>query len=125
MKSKAFWVVIFLVLFGTNVLFASLYLQAKKELEGTKVILSSQQYRSKYMDFLKMFIKLVIKSDKEVDFETRLKLENAVRGLNEEYNDPEILAQWQKFVNSGNETEAQVNVKELLGMLVDKIYIMQ
>ncbi|MBI2038062.1 MAG: hypothetical protein HYT15_04015 [Candidatus Magasanikbacteria bacterium] len=125
MKSKAFWVVIFLVLFGTNVLFASLYLQAKKELEGTKVILSSQQYRSKYMDFLKMFIKLVIKSDKEVDFETRLKLENAVRGLKEEYNDPEILAQWQKFVNSGNEAEAQANVKELLGMLVDKVYALK
>ena len=119
MKSKAFWVVIFLTLVGVSALFSIKYFAASKELGSIKVIISSQRYSGKYLDFLKMFIKLVIKSDKEVDFDTRLKLENSVRGL----ADAEVLALWQKFVNSANETEAQNNVKELLGILVEKIYI--
>lgn len=123
MKSKAYWVVIFLVLFGSSVLFALLYFQTNKELQGAKVVLSTQRYNAKYLDFLKMFIKLVIKSDKEVDFETRLKLENNIRALSLEYNDPQILLQWQKFVGSTNEAEAQKNVKDLLAMLVDKTYL--
>ena len=112
-----------MVLVGGNILFALMYFQSAKELQGTKIALSTQRYNAKYLDFLKMFIKLVIKSDKEVDFETRLKLENAVRQLKEEYNDAEILLQWQKFVASTNEAEAQKNVKDLLGMLVDKTYL--
>ena len=123
MKSKAFWVVIFLTLIGISALFSIKYFAASKELGSIKVIISSQRYSGKYLDFLKMFIKLVIKSDKEVDFETRLKLENAVRQLKEEYNDSEILLQWQKFVASTNEAEAQKNVKDLLVMLVDKTYL--
>ena len=123
MRSKAFWVVIFLTLFGSNVLFGLMYFQTAKELAGVKVALSTQRYNAKYLDFLKMFIKLVIKSDKEVDFETRLKLENAVRQLKEEYGDEEILLQWQKFVASTNEAEAQKNVKDLLAMLVEKTYL--
>ena len=119
MKSKAFWVVVFLVLLGGNVLFATLYFQTTKELEGIKVIVSSQRYNDLAINFLKLFIKQVIKSNKEVDFDTRLKLENSVRDL----KDAELLAQWQKFVSSQNETDAQTNVKDLLEMLVNKIYI--
>ena len=114
-----------MVLLGSNILFALLYFQTAKELGGVKVALSTQRYNAKYLDFLKMFIKLVIKSDKEVDFETRLKLENSVRQLAEEYNDPEILLQWQKFVASTDEAAAQKNVKDLLSMLVDKTYLMK
>lgn len=119
MKSKAFWAVMFMVLLGTGLLFAGLYFEANKELESTKVVISSQRYSGKYLDFLKMFVKLVIKSEKEVDFDTRLKLENSVREL----EDADVLDKWQKFVNSQNESEAQKNVKELLAVLVDKIYI--
>ena len=108
-----------MVLVGSNILFAAMYFQATKELEGTKIVLTTQRYNEKTINFLKMFIQKVIKSDQEVDFETRLKLENLVRDLNDE----EILAAWQKFVNSPDEISAQKNVKELLGLLVDKIYI--
>ncbi len=123
MKSKAFWVIIFLVLLGSNILFGLLYFQTAKELSGAKIVMSTQRYNAKYLDFLKMFIKLVIKSDKEVDFETRLKLENSVRQLAEEHSDSEILLQWQKFVGSTDESDAQKNVKDLLSMLVDKTYL--
>ena len=119
MKSKAFLFIIVLTLFVGNIFFGLRYFAAVKELEGTKVVLTTQRYNEKTINFLKMFIKRVIKSDKEVDFETRLKLENAVRDLNDE----QILALWQKFVNSQNEVEAQKNVKELLDLLVDKVYI--
>lgn len=119
MRTKAFWVVIFIVLVGISLLFAGLYFEANKELESTKVVISSQRYSGKYLNFLKMFVKLVIKSEKEVDFDTRLKLENSVREL----EDADVLAMWQKFVASQNESEAQKNVKELLAVLVEKIYI--
>jgi CRISPR/Cas system endoribonuclease Cas6 (RAMP superfamily) len=62
-------------------------------------------------------IEKVLKAEKEVDFETRLKLENAVR----EINDKEILNQWIKFTESKTEDEAQNNIKNLLDLLVDKI----
>ncbi|MBU4332178.1 hypothetical protein KKD19_05955 [Patescibacteria group bacterium] len=58
----------------------------------------------------------MLKAETEIDFETRLNLENAVRNLDDE----EILSQWNKFVNSGNEIQAQVEVKNLLEALVHK-----
>jgi len=68
------------------------------------------------LEFLSLFIKKVLKAEKEVDFDTRLMLENKVREL----NDKEILEAWNKFVNSKSEDEAQKNVKDLLDILVDK-----
>ena len=61
----------------------------------------------------------MLKAEKEIDFETRLKLENAVRNI----GDDEILIQWQKFIESKTEAEAQTGVKNLLDLLVDKIQI--
>ena len=103
----------------SNVFLGLRYFTVVKELEGTKIAISSQRYNEQVINFLKMFIKRVIKSDKEVDFETRLKLENSVRDLKDE----QILALWQNFVNSQTEAEAQKNVKELLDLLVEKVYI--
>ena len=117
--SKKFLVAVIVVLLAGNVFFGFEYYSARKELEGARVTMSTQRYNDMILNFMKMFIKKVIKSDKEVDFDTRLKLENSVREL----NDPVILDQWQKFVNSADEAEAQKNVKDLLDMLVDKVYI--
>ncbi len=119
MKSKAFWWVVVLALLAGNIFFGLQYFELQKELEGIKTVSSSQHYNEMVLKFVKLFIKRVIKSDKEVDFDTRLKLENAVREL----DDAQILSQWQKFVNSSSEVEAQKNVKELLDILIDKVYI--
>lgn len=54
-----------------------------------------------------------------MSFDTRLKLEAAVRSLDDE----EILSQWQKFTESKTEAEAQTEVKNLLEMLVKKISV--
>jgi len=64
-------------------------------------------------------IEKVLKAETEVDFETRLKLENAVRNL----EDKEILARWSKFIESKTEAGAQEEVKNLLEALVNKIKI--
>lgn len=75
------------------------------------------QYNQNILEFTKLFVTKVLKSDGEVSFEDRLKLENAVRNI----NDKTIFDQWQKFVNAKNETEAQVEVKNLLETIVNRI----
>jgi len=93
------------------------YSSTKSELLAAQSLVMKQQHNQKTTQFLQMFVKQVIKSDTEVDFETRLKLENAVRELKDE----KVLAEWQKFVQSKTEVEAQSNVKNLLEVLIDKI----
>lgn len=56
-------------------------------------------------------------TEKEVDFETRLQLETAVR----EIGDADILAQWTRFTASKAEKDAQDAMKELLSLLLAKL----
>ncbi len=72
---------------------------------------------TKVLAFTQLFIDKVLKADNEIDFETRLKLESAVRDLEDE----EILASWQRFTTSATERDAQWAVKNLLGLLVSRI----
>lgn len=87
------------------------------ELNNLNKTVMQRSGNQKTVVFLQLFIKDVLKSNKEVDFETRLKLENAVRAT----DDGAILAQWQKFINSKDEMEAQANTKDLLDILAKKI----
>lgn len=116
-KQKIILIVIILILLAGNVFFGVKYSALQKELKLTQVTLETQKTNEKVLDFTKLFVEKVLKADTEIDFETRLKLENAVRNLNDE----EILAQWQKFTESKTETEAQETVKNLLEILVGKI----
>lgn len=107
-------IIVIAVLLAGNAYFANGYLTAKKESASVMQVKSVDE---KTLEFTKLFISGVLKADQEVDFETRLKLENMVRNL----GDKEILAQWQKFVESKTELEAQGNVKDLLEVVVNKI----
>ena len=100
-----------------NVALGALYYLEAKESNVAKVELKNQQTNAKVISFAKLFIEKVLKAQGEVSFEERLKLENAVRDL----NDPEILAQWEKFTGSKTEADAQQEVKNLLSLLVNKI----
>ena len=93
------------------------YIEVKKELQAVKEALKIQKINDKNLGFTKLFIEQVLQAEKEIDFETRLKLENAVRGIGDE----EIFTQWQKFIESKTEAEAQKGVKNLLDLLVHKI----
>ena len=109
--------IIILALLASNVFWGVKYFSVQQEFQQTQMALKTQNINEKVLGFTKLFIDKVLKAETEIDFETRLNLENAVRDMNDE----EILTQWQKFTDSKTETEAQDNVKNLLGILVSKI----
>jgi len=116
-SQKTILSIVILILFAGNAFFAVKYFSTQKELNQIKTVAEAKNTNEKVLNFTKLFIAQVLRADGEVDFETRLKLENAVRNLNDE----KILAQWQKFVESETEAEAQEEVKNLLEMLVGEI----
>ena len=79
-------------------------------------VYQKQQVNKKVLDFRNMFTEKVLLSDKEIDFDTRLSLETAVRALNE----PEIFSDWQAFVNSQTKEDATSQAKKLLDLLIQK-----
>lgn len=105
------------LLFIGNAYFAFKTFTLQKELVVIKSEVNAFHQNEKIINFAGLFIEKVLKADKEIDFDTRLKLENAVR----EIKDEEILTQWRKFVESKTEAEAQDEVKNLLEMLIGKI----
>jgi len=102
---------IVVVFFGLN------YFLTYQELQTIKTTQVKVELNQKVLNFTSLFIKEVLQAEGEVDFETRLTLENAVRELKDE----KIMSEWQNFVNSKTESSAQTSVKNLLGILVDKI----
>ena len=116
-KQKLISIIIILILIAGNIFFAVQYFSAQEKFNEIKAIAENKSVNEKALNFTKLFIAEVLKAEGEVDFEARLKLENAVRDLNDE----KILNQWQKFVNSQTEDSAQEEVKNLLEMLVYKI----
>ena len=96
--------------------FAYKYQSTVSELNAARTVLEARHYNEKAGNFLRMFVQKVIKADKEISFDTRLELENAVRDL----KDGEVLAVWQKFVNSKNEVDAQSATKDLLELLSER-----
>jgi len=115
---KILFIIIF-VLLASSIFLGVKYFAVQKELKEIKTTLGIQEINEKVLDFSKFFIEKILMGEEEVGFEERLKLENAVRNLNDE----KILAQWNKFVESETEAEAQTEVKNLLEMLINKIKI--
>ena len=79
-------------------------------------IYQQQQVKTKILDFRNMFEEKVLLSNKEIDFDTRLSLETAVRNL----NDQEVFNQWEKFTNSQTKEDATAQAKALLELLIQK-----
>ena len=93
------------------------YFTQAKELKEIQGQIKIQQNNAKIISFLDLFIQKVLKSDKEISFEDRLKLENAIRAI----NDTELLSKWEQFTGGTNEAQIQQGVKDLLEALVKKI----
>ena len=115
-KKTIFFSIIALLL-ATNVFFGFQYVNLQKEFKQTQAQLAAQRTNEKVLVFIKLFVGEVLQSDEEVDFETRLLLENSVRAIGDE----EILAQWRSFTESNTEVQAQGEVKNLLVLLVRKL----
>lgn len=109
-------VIIIIVLLLFNIFFAYKYFTLNKyfyQLTST----SNGQINEDVFNFIKFFINNVLKVDKEVSLELRIKMENDIKKI----NDPEITQRWENFVNSQTEDEAQRNIRELLKVLIEKI----
>ena len=115
--SNLFLIIVVLILLISNAYCAVKYFAVEKEFQQAQTAIETKQTQEQVLEFTKLFIEKVLKAEAEIDFETRLKLENSVRALGDE----EVLSQWQKFVESKTEEEAQEEVKNLLEMLVSKI----
>jgi hypothetical protein len=116
-KNRLVFIIIIGALIVGNAFFALNYFVVAKELQEVQTTETKAELNSKVINFTSMFIKKVLQADKEVDFETRLSLENAVRDLEDE----QIMKEWQNFIGSSTEAEAQNSVKSLLGILIGKI----
>ncbi len=117
LKTKLLIAGLILLLLAGNIFFGVKYFTAQAQFNQAKALLEIKNTNTKVVEFTKLFVEKVLKAKSEVDFETRLNLENAVRNLKDE----EILSQWQKFTESKTEAEAQNEVKNLLEKLVNKI----
>lgn len=116
-KTKFIYFVLVLILIAGNSYFLAKNVSLEAQLKQANLSLESRKSSEQISAFARLFVQKVLKSDKEVDFESRLELENAVRGL----DDAEMLDGWNKLVNSKDEKEAQAAVKGLLEMIVNKI----
>jgi len=110
---KIIFIVILCISLATNaVLFFGAFKIYKDFVECGRL----EEKNSKTLLFADMFIRKVLMAERDIDFDTRLELETAVRNL----NDSEILNQWQKFTKSLDKDSASNEVKNLLNLLVKK-----
>lgn len=115
-KNRFILIVVTGLLVITNAYFMLKTYSLSKELAISEADATSVHKNEKIINFTRVFIEKVLNADKEVDFNTRLQLENDVRNL----KDDEVLAGWQKFIESKTNTEAAENTKELLKILITK-----
>jgi len=76
--------ILIIILAASNVFLAVRYFSVFQALRQTQTAAEAQNINVKVLEFAKLFIKEVLEAKTEVSFETRLKLENAVRNLNDE-----------------------------------------
>ena len=110
-------VVLVVLLIAVNIFTVGKYLDASAKLKTTQAAANQQSVNVKYLDFTRLFLEKVLRAKGEVSFADRLQLENTVREL----SDPEVLVEWNAFVGSKSETDAQEAVKSLLSTLTQKI----
>jgi cbb3-type cytochrome oxidase subunit 3 len=117
--AKIFLTIVIVLLLVGNFYFAINYFKAKKIVQDEERMAAKTAFNVKIIGFAKLFTAKVLSAEKEIDFETRLELENSVRAT----NDKEVLEQWNIFTNSQNEEEGQKNVKKLLELLLNKMVL--
>ncbi|HEY4505008.1 MAG TPA: hypothetical protein VJI73_04530 [Candidatus Paceibacterota bacterium] len=87
------------------------------QITGKVPIVKQSSKQTQIVLFMNDFINSVLDAPGEVDFETRLRLENEVRDT----KDADILAAWKAFTEGKSEADAQERVIELLKVLATKL----
>ena len=113
MQTKKIFLTIFIALFCVS-LVVNAWLGY--QLVTTLSAYNLQQIDTKVLAFTNMFVEDVLMASKEIDFDTRLSLETAVRGL----NDQDIFNQWQKFVKSSKKKKIKLCNKQRWMKQIDK-----
>jgi len=121
MNTKALTTTVILVLIVGNLVFGVLWFYAQKDFAACQTKITAQQTNTKIIDFAGLVVEKVLKAQGEVSFDDRLQLENMVR----ETKDSELLAQWNKFTSSKDEGSAQQEMKNLLGLIIGKLKLLQ
>ncbi|MCX6721087.1 MAG: hypothetical protein NT026_00565 [Candidatus Staskawiczbacteria bacterium] len=116
-KLKVLLLIFILILLAGNVYLGIQCFLYKSELDQVQKSIVAQQINQKDLSFAKLLTEKVLLGESSVSFDDRLKLENAVRDI----NDPEIFAQWQKFTSSKSGAETQQTIGALFEMLLNKI----
>ncbi len=116
-KTRLFLIIIFTFLVAGNIYLAVMYSLSRLESIQARNQLENQKTNEKAVYFAKLFVEKVLLGEGEVSFEDRLKLENAVRDI----NDQKIFDQWQAFTNSQSDKEVQISAGLLLEFLFDKV----
>jgi hypothetical protein len=113
MDKKIFLLLLLCVIIAVSVIFNVIFI-----FQITKIGQVCRQYEINVatLAFRNMFTEKILLSDGEIDFDTRLTLESAVREL----NDAEIFSQWQAFTKSETKEEATLLAKNLLKLLIKK-----
>ena len=116
MSKKVFYVILVLSLV-LNFSLGTWLVLSKLALKEANAQIKAQLVNEKTLFFTKLLVQEVMQSKDEITFDNRLKLENAVRDL----NDYKIFNQWQKFTKSKDNSEAQQEAGSLFALLLDKI----
>lgn len=115
-RIKIIFIIIIIALMTGVAVLGYLYYDSHAKLVQAQEALKQRNSNVQVLDFMSLFISGVLMADKEVDFETRLKLEGLVRSL----DDAEIIGVWKKFVDAPDDNAAQKEAKNLLYLLVSK-----
>jgi hypothetical protein len=107
---------IIFILFGIIMFGVQNYFLKQQETLLEKEV-ATKNGNAKIVSFLNLFIDKVLQAKTDISFEDRLKLENAVRDL----NDKEILSLWETFTQATTADEVQMYCKNLLQVLAKKI----
>lgn len=115
-NTKIIIISVIAVLLFSNTIFLLQYFKVKKELTQANQQIVTQQINQKIIIFANLFIDKILLGEGTVSFDDRLKLENAVRDI----NDPEMFSKWQDFTSSKGDKDAQKSVGNLLKVLFSK-----
>ena len=88
-----------------------------KSLKEMKIMSENYIENERIVNFISLFTSNMLSTEKEVSFNERLKMENAVRDIDNQ----EIFNQWQGFTDSSSDKEAQENARILLKLLVENL----
>lgn len=116
--SSKITLVLVIIIFASNIAWGIGYFKEKSALRQAEGEIQTLGQNKKILAFQKLFVNKVLKASGDVDFDTRVMLQNSVNDTGDEA----IIAAWNSFLASKTEAEGQERVKELLSLLSSRVY---